>query len=279
MFLAKMNITCRMLLVFTIINVFLLSSCSDNDMLGLFYSTGIQERFPSKDIFHYLDNSDLQIDLNENYSFLVLSDVHISDKGVNGLEQIAEKAAENGDSFIVITGDLTQSGTQKEMDMFIQTAKSFPIPCYPVIGNHDIFFGNWKVWKKMIGTSIYRVDANDTTLFMLDSANASFGNDQLDWLESQLKTAGKNTFVFTHTNLFTNSGGEFQQFADYRERARFMSLLNGKCTALFSGHSHEYVNLQIGGVRYITLDGLLSSGTYCCVKVSSGTVSYEIKYL
>jgi 3',5'-cyclic AMP phosphodiesterase CpdA len=230
-----------------------------------------------KDTFIYLDDSDRQLALNEDFSFIVLGDVHTTEKGTNGLDALAEVMAENGDSFIVVNGDITQSGKENELEAFLQTADSFNIPCYPVIGNHDIYFGDWKVWKKMIGSTVYRIDAGNTTLIMLDSANSSFGVEQLKWLKKQLNTSGARTFVFTHANLFTSGGGEFQQLSDFRERARIMSLLEGKCTAFFSGHSHTRDITETGGVRYITLEDFKSNGTYCRVKISSGKVSYEIK--
>ncbi|MDR2900488.1 MAG: metallophosphoesterase [Treponema sp.] len=259
--------------------MFFLVSCS-NDLLGLFYSTGIKERFAMKDSFVYLDESDRQLSLNEELSFLVLTDIHIADNNVYGMDQLAKVIAENGDSFVAITGDITQSGTPQELELFLKTADAFGVPCYPVIGNHDIYFGNWNTWEKMIGSTTYRIDAGEkTTLLMLDSANASFGKDQLDWLETQLGTAGEHTFVFTHANLFTSGGGEFQQLTDIRERFRIMSLLEGKCTAFFSGHSHEQVIKQAGKVQYITLKDFKTKGTYCRVRVSSEGVSYEFNSL
>jgi 3',5'-cyclic AMP phosphodiesterase CpdA len=248
-------------------------------MLGLFYSTGINERLLSKNAFNYLDDADLHRELNENFSFIVLSDTHITKTNSNGLERLAEIIAENGDSFVVITGDITQSGKQAELESFIQIANSFNVPCYPIIGNHDVYFGNWDVWNKMIGSTLYRVDLGTATLIMLDSANASFGNEQLNWLESQLRTTEKNTFVFTHANLFTSGGGELQQFSDIRERARLMSLLNGKCTAFFSGHSHEYITKNTEGTSYLTLKDFINDGAYCRVTVSPNGVTYEIKSL
>jgi predicted phosphodiesterase len=225
----------------------------------------------------YLDEDDFRLELNDDFSFLVLSDVHITGNDTNGLEKIAEIIAEHGDSFVVITGDITQSGKKTELESFVQTAESFNVSCYPVIGNHDIYFENWKEWEKIIGSTIYRIDGKNITLIMLDSANASFGSDQLNWLETQLETAKDHTFVFTHANLFTEKATSLQQLTDFRERARIMSLLDGNCDAYFAGHVHEQLTTEAGGVRYVTLNDFKSNKTYCRVTISSGSVRYEIK--
>lgn len=270
---------CIFFLLMIIVHIFLLTSCSI-DLFGLVYSSELQERWAEKDTFVYLDDSDRSLNLGENFSFIVLNDVHITENDSHGLERFVNVAEENGDSFVVISGDITQSGKRSELKVFLDFADSLSVPCYPVIGNHDIYFGNWKTaWKKMIGSSVYRIDSDYITMIMLDSANAAFGNAQINWLDKQLKTSKENTFIFSHANLFTDSAFALQQFTDIRERARFMSMLDDRCTAVFSGHVHEHIVTQAGKVRYITQDDFKSNKNYCRVTVSPGNVSYEFKSL
>ncbi|GHV71446.1 hypothetical protein AGMMS49928_23210 [Spirochaetia bacterium] len=74
------------------------------------------------------------------------------------------------------------------------------------------------LWRELIGSTVYRIDSSDTSLFFLDNANASFGYDQIQWLEDGLKTAKKNTFVFAQENLFINgSPPDYEQTTDIRE--------------------------------------------------------------
>jgi predicted phosphodiesterase len=278
MFVVRNKMICSLFFVLMILIVFL-ASC-DNDLFGLFYSPDGFERFDNRNNFKYLTDSDRQLLLGSNFSFIVLSDVHITGKDAGKLDRFAEIIKNNGDSFAVIIGDITQSGKKEELETFIHIAETFNVPCYPVIGNHDVYFGNWeKAWKKKIGSSTYKIDVGNTTLIMLDTANASFGEKQFNWLKKQLNTPDSHTFVFSHANLFTDSALDIQQVTDIRERARMMSILDGKCTALFSGHVHKRVTEEAGGVQYITLDDFKSNGTYCRIKVSSGNFSYEIKSL
>jgi 3',5'-cyclic AMP phosphodiesterase CpdA len=158
---------------------------------------------------------------------------------------------------------------------FIEIAGTLDVPCYPVIGNHDIYFGNWPVWRELIGSTRYRIDHSNTTLFILDSANAAFGASQLNWLRDELPTAQTHVFVFTHANLFVYTPGDIEQLTDTRERARIMSILKGRAGAMFMGHVHQRIIREAGGVKYITIEDFKDNSTYCRVHVSGGGISYE----
>jgi hypothetical protein len=153
------------------------------------------------------------------------------------------------------------------------------VPCYPVIGNHDIYFGNWPVWRDMIGSTRFRIDHRNTTLFILDSANAAFGAAQLNWLRNELPTAKNHVFVFTHTNLFVRTPGDIGQITDIRERVRIMSILKGRAEAMLMGHVHQRIIREAGGVNYITIEDFKDNSTYCRVHVSPGGMWYEFEKL
>jgi predicted phosphodiesterase len=259
-----------------------LSGCR-MDILGLFASTDFDKRFQERDTFNFLNQSDLRPDFTAPYSFIVLSDTHIENGNARGLEKIAGAALAAGAQFVVITGDITQNGRRQDLEKFREigeSLRSLSIPLYPVIGNHDIYSGGWSLWRELIGSATYQAESPDTTLIMLDSANANFGRDQLDWLENRLKGAKKNTFVFTHANLFTQSIGDKQTLTDTRERARMLSMLKGRCGAVFSGHAHRRIIREAGGVQCVTLEDFLSHSSYCLVRVdAAGGVSWEFRTL
>jgi len=251
------------------------------ELAGLVVSTGIDERLQEKDKLTFLEtNGWTAPSFGSEYSFIVLTDVHIEDGKDNGLEKISA-LIDDSIKFVVIVGDITQYGSARDIDTFMEIARSFGVPCYPVIGNHDIYFGNWSVWKEKIGSTCYRINesAGAATLFILDTANAFYGKKQLDWLESEIKSAQGHVFVFTHSNLFVNGPVDIQQTTDIRERARVVSILQDKCNSMFMGHVHKRVISETGNVRYITLEDFKSNHVYCLVTVKNSGVTYQIRSL
>jgi len=257
--------------------IFSLSGCN-NDILGLFGSTDLDKRWQERNTFNFLSSADMNIATGETYSFIVLNDTHINNGDAHGLEKLKD-IMDSDVKFVVFNGDITQSGKQKDIEKFIMIARSLGVPCYPVVGNHDIYFGNWPVWKDLIGSTCYRINGGDATLLMLDSANAYFGSEQLDWLEDELNKANGRVFVFSHVNLFGKSPVEIQQFTDIRERARITSLLKGRCDAMFMGHAHQRIINELGGVQYITIEDYRNNEVYCQVWVSKDYVRWEFKTL
>ena len=253
------------------------TSCN-NDFLGLFISSELSERLMSADDFVLLSGTDLNSDWGDNYSFLVIADIHIEGENAHGLEGIANIVNDpaNNIKFVVALGDITQGGYRSEIQKFLDIAGTMGVPFYPVIGNHELFFGNWHNWRDLIGSTRYRVNGGETTLFILDSANAFLGRSQLLWLENELKTAAKNVFVFTHVNIFAEGPVDFKMLSDHRERAMLLSILSGRANLMISGHTHRHIARDTGGVRYMSIEDFKVRSAYCIVNVSPQGVNYTM---
>jgi len=266
-----------LLSIFSLCVVCLIIGCNV-DLFGLFASNDLDERLEEKNNFRYLTSDERNTVFPDEFSFIVLTDTHVEDGNTRDLEKI--RAEINGDvKFVAILGDITQNGAEKDMKAVTEFTRTLGVPCYPVIGNHDVYFGNWPVWKKFIGSSRYRINGESVTLFILDSANAFIGKAQVDWLEKELKTAKGKVFVLTHSDFFVQDKIKIQQLYDPAERARIMSILRDKCSIVLTGHSHERVEKEFGGVKYLSIEDYKSTLTYCLVKVTPTGVSYEFKKL
>jgi predicted phosphodiesterase len=263
--------------------VFLLSGCDEviiNDYSGFFASTDLDTRWKAHNTFNFLSSDDRNITLGDTYSFIVVTDTHITKGNAWGLEKLKDVIKNNSDiKFVVINGDITQEGKRVNIEKFIQIAGTLDVPCYPVMGNHDLYYGNWKVWEELIGSTCYRINCGSATLLILDSANSYFGAKQLDWLEDELKETGDRVFVFSHVNLFVESPMEIGHFTDTRERGRFISLLKGRCDLIFTGHSHVRHITELGGIKNINIEDFRHNAVYCQVWVSKDGIKYEFKKL
>jgi len=255
--------------------VCLTMGCDSVDLLGLFASNDLDERLAEKNNFVYLTDEertmkDITFPSGE-FSFIVLTDTHVEDGNIKDLEKIKTVITPDV-KFVTILGDITQNGAEEDFKKVFEFTRTLGVPCYPVIGNHDIYFGNWPQWKKYIGSTRYKVtDGANVTLFILDSANAFIGKSQVDWLEKELKTAKGAVFVLTHSDLFVQDKIKIQQLYDPAERARIMSLLhnnNDRCKMMLMGHSHEWVKKEYGEVTYISIDDYKSTLKYLLVTVT-----------
>ena len=259
-----------------------ISGCR-NDLLGYFRSNDLNERLKEKNNFRYLLPEDMALTLGTEYSFIVVSDTHIENGKAGELEALRDRIiADSGVKFVVITGDITQNGDRKDIRKALEIASSLRSsgkPCYPVVGNHDVFFDNWRNWKELIGSTRYRINGEAATLFMLDSANAFFGKAQLDWLEKELKTANGRVFVFTHTNFISKGPVNMLQLTDFRERARVFSILSGSCDIMFMGHLHKESVTKVGGVLYLGNEDFRDHKSYCRITVNAGGISHRFEKL
>jgi len=247
------------------------------DLSGLFKSTDLNERLTEKFNYKYLDDGSLN--LGDEYSFIVITDIHTEDRDAHGLENIQAVIESDPEiKFIVFGGDITQNGAEQDLKKVLEIIRPLPIPVYMVIGNHDTFFGNWSVWRDLIGSTSYRVKGDSADLFILDSANGFLGKEQLDWLENELKSAPGRVFVFSHHNIFLDSMIN-QQMADTRETARLISLVRAKRGIMFTGHSHERVIKEVGGSLFINIEMFRKYKTYCLFSVKKTGLSYEFKEL
>ena len=250
------------------------------DLFGLFGSSDLDNRLKERNSFKFLAEDERNLSLGGEYSFIVLTDTHIEDGNAWGLEKLKDVIeADSNIKFAVITGDITQYGTAQDVQKFIDIARSLNVPCYPVIGNHDIYFGNWPNWKDRIGSTSYRINADAATLFILDSANAYFGRDQLDWLEREMRTAAGRVFVFSHANIFVESLVDIQQFTDTKERARLVSILRNRAGFMFMGHVHRQTLNEAGNVQYISIEDYRDKRVYCVVSVRQNGIDLQYKKL
>jgi predicted phosphodiesterase len=155
------------------------------------------------------------------------------------------------------------------------TLDQIQYPFFPVVGNHDITHNGWALWSNIFHSSFYdvyvyvgEIDGKYTYdhFIFLDTANGTLGREQVNLIEAGLlddkyyEQSGiytRNTFVFSHTNIFRPSS---LQFASTFAREETFFLLNQfiewKANIVFCGHVHKWDEQEVGGVHYLTLDSM-----------------------
>lgn len=139
------------------------------------------------------------------------------------------------------------------------------LPFHPVVGNHDITHNGWSLFCDQFKTSFYEFtvkvgDSYDRFIF-LDSANGTLGNFQIETIENKaLDNDNKiirNTFTFTHTNIFRPSLNEFASTYCREELYYILNKLSEwKTKIAFWGHVHAWDDRMFDGVRHITMPSM-----------------------
>ena len=176
---------------------------------------------------------------------------------------------------------------------------NIPYPFYPVVGNHDITHNGWALWSNIFHSSFYDVfvvvDIDPFTLdhfIFLDTANGTMGEEQVKLIEQGVLDGKnyeengyqfRNTFVFSHTNIFRPSSLQFSSTFPREETFFLLNQFNKwEADIVFMGHVHKWDEQVVGGVQYLTLDSMCEAnnpepGDYL-VRVhvkKDGTISWE----
>ena len=139
------------------------------------------------------------------------------------------------------------------------------LPFHPVVGNHDITHNGWSLFCDQFKTSFYEFtvqvgDSYDRFIF-IDSANGTLGNFQIDAIENSALLQDdkpiRNTFTFTHTNIFRPSLNEFASTYCREELYYLLNKLSQwNTTIAFWGHVHAWDDRMFDGVRHITMPSM-----------------------
>ena len=172
-------------------------------------------------------------------------------------KRLLDKVVEDGNMFLVNTGDLVQRGTRANFAAFQQLMADFPLPFYPVPGNHDLGIGgsltNFLAFSGA-PASHYSFDAGTAHFTMVNSASEHLRQEELDWIDQDLAlTECPLKFVFVHhppfdpdgTDHILNSGND-----------AFMALMQKHSVAyVFAGHIHAYSRAVRNGTVYVISGG------------------------
>lgn len=223
----------------------------------------------------------------KNLRFAFMTDIHLNKSNdgarVKGLTQALDKVKSLNVDFVVLGGDLVDlSGMGSEMNpqvadslhrVFKQTFAQSKVKYYPTIGNHDRYFDEAngytegdEIFKASFKDSYYTFEQKGVRFFILNSVqrkaseNGLFvGEEQLNWLESELSKVSPSTpiVVSTHVPVYSiyypvveNKYVFVDVIANYKEVLKAFEGHNLKL--VLQGHQHLYEEIFSQNIQYIT---------------------------
>lgn len=239
--------------------------------------------------------------------FGLITDLHYADKVNAGtrfyretLDKLAEAAVQfekDEIEFLVELGDFIDAADSVQLEKkYLKTVnRPFKQICedrYYVLGNHCVDTLNKQEFLDEVeqANSYFSFDRGGIHFIVLDSCfrsdgtpyqrknfqwtDANIPEDELAWLQSDLKGTDKPVVVFAHQRLdVDNSYG-------VRNNAAVRKVLEstGNVLVVFQGHSHKNELNQISGIRYCTMVAMvegsgLDNNGYSTIEIQSeGTV-------
>ncbi|MEJ2209774.1 MAG: metallophosphoesterase [Anaerolineae bacterium] len=181
--------------------------------------------------------------------FAVAGDSHNSGK-VYG--RVLKSVADRGAAFLIHTGDLVYSqGTEAQWQKFEKLMADFPLPFYPVPGNHDSLNGELDGYLAHSGApaAAYSFDRGTVHFALADSHNGGMTAAGLDWLRQDLSaTTQPVKIVVLHHPPFDPDGGDHVMAFGNNKFMNLVAELG--VDYVFSGHIHAFVRGEREGVQY-----------------------------
>lgn len=190
------------------------------------------------------------------FRFAFISDTHIGSP--DGLSEadlrrtVADINQMKNIAFVVITGDITELGTDRQIQLAKQILDSLAIRYYIIPGNHDTG------WSESGGLSFTKIFGNDKFLFeyngiyLIGCASGPYvrmsdghvPRDAMNWMKQKFKKIGQsNPIIFLNHYPLDNGLDNWYEVID---------LLKTKNTILaLCGHGHRNRTVQAEGIPSI----------------------------
>jgi len=201
--------------------------------------------------------------------FGICADVHkdIMHDADQRLRGFVDRMSREKVDFVIQLGDFCRPIAAN--DGFLAIWKSFEVPAYHVLGNHDMDGGAtreqtvayWRMPAKYYafdvgGFHFIVLDGNEKTVPAQRGYARHIGTEQEQWLRRELAGTSLPTIIFSHQSLEANGGvanGEvIRRILEEANQAAGRS----KVLACFSGHHHVDSCRQINGIHYVQINSM-----------------------
>ncbi len=218
------------------------------------------------------------------FSFAAVGDLHIAGGGTERLKTIVSQATAENDSFLVLLGDIVDTGVKSDFEAVHTSLAGFPTLF--VIGNHDIFNDGWTSYALLNGPSHYSIEFASSRFIAIDTADGAVTQSEFDWLKKELENNKKeNVFILSHYLPHIPGQRTYLRLSNEAEAVRLMKLASEHHVRAWLGaHYHSFLKGTVDGVDYVVAGG--GGGRrmppelrnfFVQVKVSGTNATYELK--
>ena len=179
-----------------------------------------------------------------------------SRSGPQTYRRVLEMVQADQAEFLIHTGDLVNNGTEAQWSEFEALMAGFPLPFYPVPGNHDALGGKLDGYLAHAGAPAahYSFDWGPAHFSLADSHHGGVTAAELDWLREDLgATAQPLKIVVIHHPPFDPDGTDHIRAFGNQKLMALMTEMD--VDYVFAGHIHAYTRGERDGVEYIITGG------------------------
>lgn len=267
-----------------------LTACGESnlDVVGMVYtrSDGVETRFAQSMDYnrqHCFDTIQVPTD---DYRLYVMSDIHVDFSTFNLDTFVMDYQADpKAAPFCLLLGDIINGTGHYDycMQHVSQIWKGTGDTCFCTLGNHDMYFDQWKDYRAYWKTSTYwfmvKTPTHKDLFICLDSGDGTMGIGQRKWFVELMQTKQKEGYrhiiAYTHTHFFKvdASQGHTSNFA-LEETYEWCDLFaQYGVDMVLQGHSHSRNLTTFRDVIYLRVDALEDhyyNAGYTILNVSDG---------
>ena len=190
----------------------------------------------------------------------LVTDLHYADKPSAGtryyretLDKLAEAASHFEKSpieFVVEMGDLIDAADSVDTELsYLKTINrefaAISKDRHYVLGNHCV--------DTLTKAEFLNTVEHPQSYYSFTWTDANIPSEELEWLQADLQSTNRPTFVFAHQRLDVSNSHGVKNCHEVRQVLE----ASNKVLAVFQGHSHKNELNDIGGIHYCTLAAMI----------------------
>jgi 3',5'-cyclic-AMP phosphodiesterase len=192
----------------------------------------------------------------KKFRFLVFGDVQDAIDRVQDIYRSMNTV--EGARFAIIVGDLTETGTEEELERFRVELRSLHMPCYATLGNHELGADDPPAYYRWYGRATHGFTFGDVGFTLVDSGSGTIDPASQERLDVFLaENRQRLHFVGMHIPPVDPVGVRNGAFASHSEAQRVLGrLAEGNVDLTVYGHVHSYYAFTNAGIpAFITGGG------------------------